>query len=183
MTILKFEPQTKQAERDKEIFLRLLGECVSLWAFLDRELFYLAKTALGTDGVRTAIVFYARQDMTNHLSLVDRLMKHGLFEDHFLHKWRPLQKLITRHLATRSIYAHQPIKRTGVGKNNRAFYFYSIHVEPAQLQLGGDYKQGLGDKNELLAKDLKKHARSLEKLVKEVSDFHVFFKQHAKSNS
>jgi hypothetical protein len=179
MVILSLNPRTKQAARDKEIFLRLLGECVSLWAFLDRALFNLAKTALGTDEKRTAIVFYFRQDMTNHLLLLDRLMKHALVEDHFLHKWRPLHKLISRHLATRSIYAHQPIRRTGTGKNNRAFYYYSIHIEPAQQQLGGDFKQGLGDKTELLAKDLKKHAHSLEKLVNEVSDFHAFFKQRA----
>jgi hypothetical protein len=183
MVVLSFDPKTKQVERDKEIFLRLLGECVSLWAFLDRELFHLTKTALGTDDKRTAIVFYFRQDLTNHLTLVDRLMKHGVSEDHFLHKWRPLHKVITRHLATRSIYAHQPTRRTGTGKNNRAFYYYSIHIEPAQQQLGGDFKQGLGDKKELLTKDLKKHAHSLEKLVKEVSDFHAFFKKHPKPNS
>ena len=97
----------------------------------------------------------------------------GLPKITFLHKWRPLQKLITRHLATRSIYAHHPIKRTGTGKNNQAFYFYSIHVEPAQLRMGGDYKQGSWRQGGTTRASNTAH--SLDKLVKEVSDFsHLF---------
>ena len=182
MAILSFDPKTKQVNRDEETFLRLIGECVSQWAFLDRELFKLSQSALGIDELRAAIVFYSWTNIANHLLLVDRLMKHGLSESHFLDKWRPLRKLIGRHLDTRSIYAHQPIKRTGTGKKNRAVYFYSIHIEPAE-QLIRTGHQGLGGKNELLAKDLRKHARSLEKLVAEVSRFRNFFKHNMKSSA
>ncbi len=183
MVILRLDPKTKQVERDNETFLRLVGECVSLWAFLDRELFKLTKAALGTDDVRTAIVFYSWTNIANHIQLVDKLMKHGLSETHFASKWKPLHKLIIRHLKTRSIYAHQPLKRTGMGKNNRAFYYYSIHIEPAELLVRSGH-EGLGGKSELVAKDLRKHAYSLEKLVKkELSKFRTFFKQHCKPSA
>ncbi len=100
MATLSFDPKNRTSRtRQGDISSPYRVKCVTLWAFLDRGLFYIAQTALGTDDVRTAIVFYARQDITNHLSLIDKLMKHGLSENHFLHKWRPLQKLITRHLA------------------------------------------------------------------------------------
>jgi hypothetical protein len=170
MAILRLDPKTKQVQRDEATFLGLIGECVSLWAFMDRELFNLTRACLGTDDKLTAIVFYSWTNIASHLMLVDRLMKHALSSDHFTKKWRPLQKRIKHHLNTRSIYAHQPIKRTGTGKYNRAFYFYSIHIEPAEQLLERKY-EGLAGKTELLAKDLRKHAMSLEKLVKEVSAF------------
>jgi hypothetical protein len=157
-------------EQDNHAFLRLIGECISLWAFLDRGLFDLTKAALGTDDTRTAIVFYSGRTIDNHLSLVDRLVKHGLSKTNFENSWRPLYKRIVRHLETRSIYAHQPKKRAGTT--------FSIHIEPAERVLGKQY-QGLGGKQELSERDLRKHARSLGKLVKEVSDFLGFFTQHA----
>lgn len=176
MAVLSFDPRTKKVRYDEEKFLRYLGECVSQWAFLDRALFDLTQTSLGTDDTRTAIVFYHGKTIDNHLALVDRLMKHELPESKFLNSWRPLQKKIIRHLKTRSIYAHHPIKRTGTGKS-KAFYYYSIHIEPAE-QLLGKTHAGLGGKDELLAKDLRKHAHSLEKLVKEIWEFHRCFRQN-----
>jgi hypothetical protein len=155
---------------DKDPFLRVVGECVSLWANLDRGLFDLTKAALKTDDLRTAIVFYSWSNISNHLSLVDRLMKNFLSEINLENDWRPLHKKIRLHLDTRSIYAHQPIKRSGT--------IFSIHIEPAEKILAKKY-QGLGDKQELRERDLLKHAKSLVKLVKELSEFHDFFKQKA----
>jgi hypothetical protein len=111
---------------------------------------------------------------------VDRLMKHSLSKGDFTNKWRPLYKLIRRHLDTRSIYAHQPIRRTGTGRNNRAIYYHSIYIDPAEQILEKEHK-GLGEKKELVARDLRKHSHSLEKLVKEVSDFRAILKHNIKS--
>jgi hypothetical protein len=165
------------AQRDLDTFYSLVGDCISQWAFVDRGLFNLCKTALGTDSTRAAIVFYSSPSVANHLSLVDKLMKYELSGDGFKNKWKPLHKLIERHLNTRSIIAHQPIKPTETSKNHHALY--SIHIEPAEQILGKKHK-GLGDKQELLAKDLRKHARSLRKVANAVSDFHTFLKHDAK---
>jgi hypothetical protein len=175
MAVLKLYPTSKRVKRDRDTFLRVLGECVSLWSFLDRELFNLTQAALGVDHARTAIVFYSWANIANHLTLVDRLMKHSLDKKDFETEWKPLSKSIKRHLDTRSIYAHQPVKRTGTERSKRAFYFYSIYIEPAEQSLQREYK-GLGGKSELLAKDLRKHGRSLENLVKQVSEFYMIFK-------
>jgi hypothetical protein len=142
--------------------------------FSDRELFELTRVALGTDGALAAVVFYSLPSIAGHLSLVDRLLKHRLSATDFEKEWKPLTKSIKHHLDTRSIYAHHPLKRTGTNKNERAFYFYSIHIEPAELPLGRTYK-GLGDKRELVANDLRKHAYSLDTLVKKTSDFRTEF--------
>ena len=175
MAVLKLHPASKQVERDRQTFLGLLGECVSLWAFLDRELFNLTQAALGVDHTRAAIVFYSWANIANHLILVDRLMKHRLAAKDFQAEWKPLSKSIRLHLDTRSVYAHQPTKRTGSSENNRASYAYSVHIEPAERLLAREY-HGLGGKSELSAKDLRKHAYSLEKLVRQVSEFHTAFK-------
>ena len=161
MAIIKAFPTSKKVQRDAETFLRLLGDCVGQWAFMDRALFGLTKEALGTDRTRAAIVFYSWTNIANHLTLADKLMKHGLSTKHFEAEWKPLSKSVKRHLDTRSIYAHHPIKRTGTSKNNRAFYYYSVSIEPSEIPLQREYK-GLGGKPELLERDLQKHAYSLE---------------------
>jgi hypothetical protein len=182
LAILRFDPKTKQVERDRQKFFCVLGECVGLWAFLDRELFKVTRTALATDNVRAATVFYGLNSINAHLNLVDRLLRHGLTQFDFLNKWRPLHKKIVRHLETRSVYAHQPVKQTGTGKSSRAFYYFSIHIEPAERLVRTGHS-GLGGKDELVAKDLRKHAHSLQKLVTEISEFHDYFRHHRKSGA
>lgn len=168
--IISAFPKTAQAERDRREFLQLLGGCITLWAHVDRALYYLTHRALGLDHNRTAVVFYNSNTLAGHLANVTRLLRTTLPRARFTADWKPLEKEIDLHLKTRSIYAHHPMKRTGTSRNGRQFHFYSIHIEPAERPLNKQY-DGLGGKTELLAQDLRKHAHSLEKLVTDISKF------------
>ncbi len=180
MAILSFDPGGKQVENAETLFYRLVGECINQWSFVDRELFKICELLLGTDSKRTSIVFYSWVNINNHISLVDALLKNALPEDALHERWKPLRKQMYDLLDTRSIVAHQPAKRTGrADAVGRAFYEYSLHIEPAERLLGRTYK-GLRGKNELHAADLRKHARGIEKLVKRLSKLHGSVERHLK---
>jgi len=133
MAVLSFEPKTKKFREDRDTFARLIGECITRWAFIDRELFRLCVYALGAHRDRVAIVYYRMQSISPRLSLTDDLLKSKLSPAR-LKEWDALRKRIYDRLATRNAIAHGPMKMTGtskrVGKRVVAHYDFSVEPEP-----------------------------------------------------
>lgn len=164
MVTIKMNPDPEEYKDAENRFMRSIGVCVTQWAFIDRCLFYLLKSALGTSAQHTAIVHYNQQSISARLALVNKLLTLNMTDNIQLNQWNILKKTAEKLIHTRNVIAHHPIKRTGTAHNDQPAYIYSIYVEPNQ-RLVKDRFVGFGEgKYELTIDDLEKHEKDVEDL-------------------
>jgi hypothetical protein len=149
MPILRLHPKSKTVRRDQEIFTRLIGECITRWAFIDRALFEFCSHFLGGRSALTAIVYYRTPQLRQRLGLVDELFRTMIAItkahipsrslvamrrcDEMLREWKSAHKELERLSEVRNAIAHQPMGVTGTSKKHgagiRAHYFFYIRSE------------------------------------------------------
>lgn len=161
--IIKAHPTSKQSIADRDKFLCLIGESITVWSFIDRALFILFDKALVATTQKAAIIYYKSPTLRGRVSLLDALLKHVL-KNRSLEAWKKINRRIEDLAAIRNVIAHEPPKRLGTSRKGRAVYIYSLHVEPAKRLAGRPA-------NVMYAKDLRSHIRQAEKLERSISQF------------
>jgi hypothetical protein len=169
MAVIKAYPGSAKVHQDEREFARLVGECITTWAFVDRQIFRLFALHLETKSKRAAIVYYRLPTLAGRLDLTDALLKNELSKRVFETKWRPICIDTRNLLAVRAVIAHQPPIRTGTGRGQKAIYLFSIHVEPDELEVKSFEK--LRGKKSLGMKDLREHTNQVEKIVERLQTF------------
>lgn len=166
MAVLKLHPRTKKVRRDEETFLRLIGECVTGWAFVDRAIFRVFRQTLGVAPNMAAAVYYDRNTLNQRRDLTNKVMAQKYAPaSTILTRWLILNSEISRLAPVRNSLAHQPAQRTGTVRAGRPHSYYSIHVEPQEV------RAGLRKPKEFLVADLRSHLRDADKLRKALLSF------------
>jgi len=171
--IVKLHPEPDEYLEAETAFLRAVGLCVTRWAFVDRQLFWLFRFALGAATHRAAIVYYNQQTIGRRLTHVDELFRSLFVGDKWMaesEEWARLRNRVNELLPTRNIVAHQPVRRVEKSDGEKAVYEYGIYIEPFQKYLGKTHK-GLRGKDALGTEDLIEHANEVEKLENELLTF------------
>lgn len=163
MAVIKAYPGSKKVHEDEREFARLVGECITTWAFVDRQVFGLLNMHLGTNTKRAAVVYYRWPTLAGRADLADALLKSELSKAVFENKWRPIYKDLKNLLAMRAVIAHQPPVRIGTGAGTRAIFHFAIHIELAELEVKSFEK--LRGKLHLGMKDLRDHIGQVQQLV------------------
>ena len=86
MAVIKSYPGSKKVHEDEREFARLVGECITTWAFVDREVFRLFRLHLETTSKRTAVVYYRWPTLAGRADLTDALLKAELSKSCFRKK-------------------------------------------------------------------------------------------------
>jgi hypothetical protein len=111
-------PPPKMPERE---FYQRVGQCITEWANVERQLFRLCSFALGTGPERAAIIYYRTPTLDSRLDLVAELIRTKLprrikadgGHDHpLVTEWTTIIKYVKALLQTRNFIAHQPHKET-----------------------------------------------------------------------
>jgi hypothetical protein len=151
-------------------FFRHLGICITVWAFIDRRLYQIFHHTTGFEQKQSALIFYGDRTFSRRLRLVDRAIKAAWTKERHAQEWRPLHDQIVALSHTRNILAHQPTLRLATAKDGKPFDIYSIHIEPYERILNGDYR-GLQGKDQLYIEDLKQHDIEATALESKLCDF------------
>jgi hypothetical protein len=171
MAVVKLHPTAKKAHDDAKAFFSTIGQCITAWAFVDRQIYKLFVRLLRINPALAAVLYYQWRTLDNRLNVVDKLVKHSVPESVFLKQWRPIKNAIDDLLEVRAIIAHQPPLRTGYStKSGRAAYRYSLHVEPAERHAKKGHR-GLKGKEEISRTDLMRHLRRVERVPKKLAEF------------
>jgi hypothetical protein len=143
MLILRTGPLSKRAKRRRDTFLRLVGECVTRWAFVDRSLFLIFKRALNTD-----------------------LKSAGVASPSNFKTWKQYNKRMDSLLPVRNIIAHHPLLQATTGARHQ----YFIRVEPYEVEAGYRAPRAIDVKTlRLHAKQVDKLTHRLSEFAAKVS--------------
>jgi hypothetical protein len=163
---LQADPNSKEVTE----FYRLLGMCVSSWAFVDRRLYEIFHHAIKLHYKHSAFLYYRNRAFNERLRVVDDALKMALTKEQFENEWRPLRDDIADLSHTRNIFAHHPTLRTGTSKDGKPLDIYTIRIEPYERVLNRDYP-GLRGKNELGVEDLMQHESEVGQLEMRLYEF------------
>jgi hypothetical protein len=147
VAVIKLNPTAKKVKQDQERFLRLIGESITVWSFIDRTTFWTCEAALRTDRKTAAIVYYSWIAFKQRVELTDELVKSSftgrkstpaqLKRDALLLKeWKAIRNSIRKLSPIRNAIAHNPPARTGIARKDRAVYLFKLAVEPAEIMRG-----------------------------------------------
>ena len=181
MIILRRGPLSKRAKRSRDSSLRLVGECVTRWAFTDRALFVIFRSTLYDNPRIAAAIYYRLNTLSGKLALVDASVRQIATAAN-LKTWQRHKKRTEQLLPVRNLIAHHPLLETVSSGTKRARYQYSIRLEPNEVAIG--YKQP----RSVDAKILRAHATQVDKLThrlialvpKIVADFERWREGHAR---
>jgi hypothetical protein len=84
--------------------------------------------------------------------------------------WGLLHHKLSDLLPVRNAIAHQPVKRTGKNFEDKPVYEYAIYPEPFR-RYSQKTPKGFGNKQELLTKDLEKHAAEAASVEADLKSF------------
>jgi hypothetical protein len=158
MIILRRGPLSKRAKRSRDSFLKLAGECVTRWAFTDRALFVLFRSALYDYPRIAAAIYYRLNTLSSKVALVDVTIRQIAMPAN-LKSWQRHKKRMEQLLPVRNLIAHNPLLETVSSGPKRARYRYSIRQEPNEVEIG--YKKP----RSVDAKILRAHAKQVDKLT------------------
>jgi len=170
MAIIKLYPGSKKVQQDQDEFARLIGECIVTWAFVNRELFQLYALHFRGNANSAAAAYFGKRTLAQRLAATEKLLNSELSPKLHDVRWGPLRKDTYELLAVRSVIAHQPPRRTGTGRGDRAVYLFAIHIEPAELRSLERVIKKLG-KTWLGLPDLRAHLLDVESLVQRLRNF------------
>lgn len=137
MIILRAGTASKRAKRNRDAFLRLVGECVTRWAFADRALFILFQHALGVDRKAAGIVYYRLNTISSRIQLVNSAISLAASPLN-LKAWRKYKNQLDHKLIpVRNVIVHHPmLQETSSSIKMRTRYRYFIRVEPYEVEAG-----------------------------------------------
>ena len=158
-------------EKEMIAFYYELGNCVSRWAFVDRQMYRLCRFGLRMDARQTALFYYRQRAFNQRLRFVDDALRSVLSKEQYRDDWQPIYAKIDGLSHTRNIIVHHPSKRLGTSDGTKPIYQWSIHIEPFERLLNQDYK-GLKGKEELYIEDLQQHTIDVEAAEMELRAFH-----------
>ncbi len=167
--IIKLNSAPEEYQEAESEFLRAVGECVTGWAFIDRQLFRLYRFGLAAPTHTAAIIYFEQGTIGQRLHHICNLLEASLAQpryEKFKEPWNKLCKKINALLPVRNANVHQPVKRTGMARDGKAVYVYAIYPEPYRRHLLKKPKV-----KELLTEDLKRHAAEIGVLEAELKAF------------
>ena len=137
MIILRAGAASKRAKRNRDAFLRLVGECVTRWAFTDRALFMLFQRALSVDRKAAGIIYYRLNTISSKIQLADSAINLVAMPSN-LKVWQKYKNTLNHKLIpVRNIIAHHPmLQETSSSPKLRMRFRYFIRVEPYEVEAG-----------------------------------------------
>src|SRR5260370_18007070 len=75
MDMIKLNPGREENLEGATEFLRAIGECVTAWAFIDRQLFRLYRLGLGAPTHTAAIIYFEQNTIGRQLVHVNNLLQ------------------------------------------------------------------------------------------------------------
>ena len=90
---------------------QLVGQCISLWAMLDEQLFNTCRLVLGTSAEIAAVVYFEFQTFNQRLTLTDKLVRHTFEgEPVQLAAWKSLHSRLASGARVRNRLAHSVLR-------------------------------------------------------------------------
>lgn len=166
--MLVFNPNRDAPEAIE--FFRQLGQCVAIWAYVDRRLFQIFHHAVGLEQKQSALFYYGDRTFGRRLQLVNRAVKAELPEIDFVSEWKPLHDETKALSHTRNILVRQPTFRVATSRDGKPFDIYSIYIEPYERILNDDYP-GLLGKDRLEIKELVRHESDVLQLEAKLQNY------------
>jgi hypothetical protein len=160
MFILRSGPLSRRAKRNRDAFLRLVGECVTRWAFTDRALFLLFRQALDIDVKSAGTLYYRLTTLSSKLALTDAVIKLVATPTN-LKVWKTYKKKMDQLIPIRNIVAHHPLLQSTSGTRHQ----YFIRVEPYEVEAGYRAPRMID------AKILRAHATHVDNLTHRLAAF------------
>lgn len=158
MIILRAGPLSKEVRRSRNYFLRLVGECITRWAFTDRSLFVLFRTALNVDAKSAGILYYRLNTLSRKLQLTEATIKLAASLE-TLKEWQVRKKEMDDLIPVRNVIAHHPLLEITSRTTNRTRHQYSIRVEPDEVEAGIRAPRAVD------IKILRKHAKHVDEVT------------------
>lgn len=150
--------QSRRERRSRDYFLRLVGDCITRWAFTDRSLFFLFYTALELDPKSAGIIYYRLTTISSKLQLTDSAVK-LVATPETLEKWNIRKKEMKALIPIRNVIAHHPMLATTDSTTGRTRHRYTIRVEPYEVEAGVRAPRAVD------IKVLRKHAKQVDELT------------------
>jgi hypothetical protein len=164
MAVIPLFEFSKRNKRNRDNFLRLVGDCVTRWAFIDRMLFVLFLRALNLDVKGAGIIYYRLTTLNSKIDLVDRAI--GLVATPATLKvWKRHKKKMEELLPVRNIIAHHPLLQEISGSGRRSRHRYSIRIEPYEIEIGRRVARSV------YANELRQHSVRVDKLTHRLATF------------
>jgi hypothetical protein len=176
MFILRAAVLSKQERRSRNYFLRLVGECITRWAFTDRSLFFLFHTALNLDTRSAGIVYYRLNTLDSKFQLVDRTIN-LVATPKTLEAWNANKKEMEALKPIRNVIAHHPMLATTDAGPSRQRHRYSIRIEPYEVEAGMRAPRAVD------IKILRKHAKQVDELTHGLIRIHPLVAADAKARA
>lgn len=151
-------PLGKRERRSRDYFLRLVGECVTRWAFTDRSLFFLFYTALNLDTKSAGVLYYRLTTLSSKLNLADSAIK-LVGTPETLKEWKARKSEMEALIPIRNVVAHHPLLATTDNTAGRTRHRYSIRIEPYEVEAGTRAPRAVD------IKILRKHAKEVDELT------------------
>jgi hypothetical protein len=158
MIIVRAGTLGKRERRSRDYFLRLVGDCITRWAFTDRSLFDLFRAALNLDLKAAGVIYYRLHTLNSKLQLTESTIKLVALPK-TLEQWKTCKKEMDDLLPIRNVIAHHPMLATTDSTPNRTRHRYSIRVEPYEVHAG--YRSS----RMIDIKILRKHAKQVDALT------------------
>jgi hypothetical protein len=158
MIITRVGTPSKQERRSRDYFLRLVGDCITRWAFTDRSLFFLFYTALNIDPKSAGILYYRLSTLSSKLQLTDSTIR-LVATPETLKAWNVGKKEMEALIPVRNVIAHHPMLATTDNTAGRTRHRYSIRVEPYEVEAGIRAPRAVD------IKILRKHAKQVDELT------------------
>jgi hypothetical protein len=168
----------KAVKEHRDEFYRMIGHCVTRWAFVDRTLFSLCHICLGTTPEQTALVFYKFSSINDHKLLAGNLIKITAKPDRDINKqWADISSVFEKLIPFRNFIVHNPV-RGGANKTSQinkdgthgkaiVSITNEIYIEGGKLY----NKDVLPEINKADFNDLKDHYLSVEEMNKKLCEF------------
>jgi hypothetical protein len=98
----------------REEFFSLVGQAITRWSYIDRDLFDFCRFALNASEKMSAIIFYRSPTIGDHMNLTDSLMKAAQLHERHLRQWAAILAEMNRLLPLRNEIAHNPHVSAGM---------------------------------------------------------------------
>ncbi len=170
-------PPSKMPKRE---FYQWVGQCITEWANVERQLFRLCNFALGAGPERTAIIYYRTPTLDSRLDLVEELIRTKLprrikadgSHDHpLVIEWKTIIKDVKDLLQTRNLIAHHPHKET----EHWVWIDEDLVETTSWVEIYRAFHERMRKKSKktsIMAYSLPSHHAQLLKVISDLSKFH-----------
>jgi hypothetical protein len=170
-------PPPKMPKRE---FYQWVGQCITEWANVERQLFRLCNFALGAGPELAAIIYYRTPTLDSRLDLVEELIQtklprkikaDGGHDHQLVTEWKTIIKDVKALLQTRNFIAHQPHKET-----EHWVYIDDEFIEVTSwVEIYRTFHERIRKKpkkKSIIAYSLPSHHAQLLKAISDLSKFH-----------